>query len=260
MSMFDPAEKKKEKAMKNKKKKILSDIKNWGLSLIPAGDLHAGLLIDVNEVICGDPSCAPVDTVFTLIWEGGGRGVFAIPLAPNEISQDDLIDFFPDEDTLTQWKAGKKARWPRLPELRYKIGDRVECRIGPHPVKGWAPGRIIRLHYTEPNWPPNMVAPYQIALHDGRLIFAPQDTDQVIRLRPDPAPDAPSSPDYVPDGTEEGLEDGDEDDMEHEGDYEDEEEGGGEGDKVDEQDEEDEDNEPDYNDRGVVSSSSGGAK
>ena len=42
------------------------------------------------------------------------------------------------------------------------------------------------------------MAPYQIALHDGRLIFAPQDTDSVIRLRPPPAPDAPSSPDYLP--------------------------------------------------------------
>jgi hypothetical protein len=42
-----------------------------------------------------------------------------------------------------------------------------------------------------------MVAPYQVALHDGRLIFAPQDTDQVIRLRPPAAPDAPSSPEYV---------------------------------------------------------------
>jgi hypothetical protein len=38
------------------------------------------------------------------------------------------------------------------------------------------------------------VAPYQIALHDGRLIFAPQDSDNVIRLRPPPEPDAPSSP------------------------------------------------------------------
>jgi hypothetical protein len=38
------------------------------------------------------------------------------------------------------------------------------------------------------------IAPYQILLHDGRLIFAPQDTDSVIRLRPPPAPDAPSSP------------------------------------------------------------------
>ena len=49
------------------------------------------------------------------------------------------------------------------------------------------------------------MAPYQIALHDGRLIFAPQDTDQVIRLRPPAAPDAPSSPEYVP------REDGDDD-------------------------------------------------
>lgn len=40
----------------------------------------------------------------------------------------------------------------------------------------------------------NRIAPYQILLHDGRLIFAPQDTDSVIRLRPPAAPDAPSSP------------------------------------------------------------------
>lgn len=38
------------------------------------------------------------------------------------------------------------------------------------------------------------MAPYQILLHDGRLIFAPQDSDQVIRLREPPAADAPSSP------------------------------------------------------------------
>ena len=34
------------------------------------------------------------------------------------------------------WQSGKKARWPRLPDLRFKVQDRVECRIGPHPVKG----------------------------------------------------------------------------------------------------------------------------
>ena len=54
-----------------------------------------GLIVDINEVICGDPSCAPVDTVFTFIWESGGKGVFAIPLGADEITQDDLIDFFP---------------------------------------------------------------------------------------------------------------------------------------------------------------------
>eukprot|EP01034_Spumella_vulgaris_P031854 gene31854-39347_t len=153
--------------------------------------------------------------------KGTGKGVFAIPLTAAEITQDDLIDFFPDTETLTAWKSGKKARWPKLPQNRFTVGDRVECRVGPHPVKGWAPGRIIRLNYTEPNWPPNMVAPYQIALHDGRLIFAPQDTDQVIRLRPPAAPDAPSSPEYVPnddadEGEEGEYEEGDEDEGEYE--------------------------------------------
>lgn len=64
-------------------------------------------------------------------------------------------------------------------------------------MKGWAPGRVVKQFYRESNWPPNMFAPYQIALHDGRLIFAPQDSDNVIRLRPPPAEDAPSSPEFV---------------------------------------------------------------
>lgn len=58
------------------------------------------------------------------------------------------------------------------------------------------------------------VVPYQIALHDGRLIFAPQDSDQVIRLRPPPAPDAPSSPEYVP--NEEDYDDMEEEEGEYE--------------------------------------------
>lgn len=192
--LFDPKASKSEKAAKNK---ILKDLREWGMALIPEGELREGLIMDINEVVCGDPTCAPIDTVFTLIWEAGGKGVFAIPLAPNEIEQEELVDFFPDEETLQLWKIGKRARWPKLPELRFRLHDRVECRIGPHPVKGWAPGRIVKLYYTEPTWPPNMVAPYQIALHDGRLIFAPQDRDQVVRLRPPAAPDAPSSPYYM---------------------------------------------------------------
>ena len=37
---------------------------------------------------------------------------------------------FQDEDILKDWKAGKKARWPRLPELRFKIGDRFDSYFG----------------------------------------------------------------------------------------------------------------------------------
>ncbi len=53
---------------------------------------------------------------------------------------------------------------------------------GPHPIRGWAPGVIIAQYYKEPDWPQSMYAPYQIQLDDGRLIFAPQDTNQVIYI------------------------------------------------------------------------------
>ena len=82
---------------------------------------------------------------------------------------------------LAAWKAGQEAEWPRRPELRFPVGTRVECRIGPHPVRGWAPGTVIAHFYSEPSWPMGASAPYQIELDDGRKIYAPQDTDNVIR-------------------------------------------------------------------------------
>ncbi len=86
--------------------------------------------------------------------------------------------------------------------MRFVVGDRVECRIGPHPVKGWAPGRVVKLYYSEPNWPPGAIAPYQVWLHDGRLIYAPQDVEQLIRERePKVSPDgrsiSPVPPEHV---------------------------------------------------------------
>lgn len=191
--MFLPSQNQAEKQLKAKMRKACQQVQLWALELVPQ-DLREGLILDVKDVACGDPNCAPIDTVFTMVWEEGGRGVFALPYSPEEFDEEEIKDVFPDHETLSAWKAGKRVSWPPKPPLRFDIGDRVDCRVGPHPVKGWAPGRVIRLKYSEPNWPPNMVAPYQIALHDGRLIFAPQDSDLVIRARPPPAPDAPSSP------------------------------------------------------------------
>jgi hypothetical protein len=197
--MFDPSSTNKAaKSAKALKKKQEAEIKKICLTLVPI-HLLEGIMIDVKEVICGDPQCAPIDTVITILWSPPGKGVFALPYSVNELGPEDLMDMFPDETTLTKWKSGIKAPWPPrppMPVLRFAVGDRVECRIGPHPVKGWALGRVAKRFYREPSWPPDMMAPYQVALHDGRLIFAPQDTDTVIRSRPMPADDAPSSPDH----------------------------------------------------------------
>jgi hypothetical protein len=92
--MFDPATVKIAKAEKAEKEKILQQLREWSLSIIPL-DCQENLNLDIREVVCGDPSCAPVDTVFTLIWQSGGKGVFALPLEPKEVTQDDLIENFP---------------------------------------------------------------------------------------------------------------------------------------------------------------------
>lgn len=53
------------------------------------------MIIDVNEVVCGDPTCAPIDTVFTLVWESGGKGVFALPTTASAVDRVMLTESFP---------------------------------------------------------------------------------------------------------------------------------------------------------------------
>ena len=67
---------------------------------------------------------------------------------------------------------------PTRPPLRFAVGDRVRCCVAPDQ---WAGGRVARLWYREDAWPVERVAPYQVALDDGELIFAPADDDDVIR-------------------------------------------------------------------------------
>ena len=67
------------------------------------------------------------------------------------------------------------------PNLRFKVGDRVECRIGSDPVTGWASGTIDQLWYRKPDWPENLWAPYKIKLDNGTNIYAPDDVDKTIR-------------------------------------------------------------------------------
>ena len=60
--------------------------------------------------------------------------------------------------------------------LRFAVGDRVLCQCGT-----WEPGTIVKLFYKQRDFPPGKCAPYQVKLDDGDLIFAPEDTDGVIK-------------------------------------------------------------------------------
>jgi hypothetical protein len=63
------------KSGKAAKKKALAELKTLCEGMIPT-TLHEGMIVDVKEVVCGDPSCAPIDTVFTFLWQSGGKGTY----------------------------------------------------------------------------------------------------------------------------------------------------------------------------------------
>ena len=62
--------------------------------------------------------------------------------------------------------------------LRFKVGDRVKCCVD---EGRWASGTVIELWYTEDSFAQGFYAPYQVELDEGRLIFAPEDSDACIR-------------------------------------------------------------------------------
>jgi len=76
--------------------------------------------------------------------------------------------------------------------LRFAVDTRVECNN----TGKWEPGTVIGHFYEEPSFGPNevpdlaisdRVAPYQIKLDDGLLIYAPIDDDCVIRALAPPS-------------------------------------------------------------------------
>ena len=68
-----------------------------------------------------------------------------------------------------------------IQKLRFAVGDRVEANAE---EGGWRPGKIVELMYHGDFMPPGFVAPYQIELDDGTLIFAPADDNLCVRAAP----------------------------------------------------------------------------
>ena len=65
----------------------------------------------------------------------------------------------------------------KLASLRFDLGDPVECNTS----NGWVSGVVAGRMYRDDFMPPGMVAPYQIELHNGTMIWAPEDDDDFIR-------------------------------------------------------------------------------
>ena len=64
--------------------------------------------------------------------------------------------------------------------LRFSVGTQVECKTG-QGRSGWSRGSVTKLLYQDECMTPGQIAPYQVQLDDGGLIWAPEDTDELIR-------------------------------------------------------------------------------
>jgi len=73
--------------------------------------------------------------------------------------------------------VSEELRQKKLRSLRFGVGDKVQCNTGGKFQKG----EVVSLMYREEGMQPGMIAPYQVRLLDGTLIFAPEDTEEVIR-------------------------------------------------------------------------------
>jgi hypothetical protein len=130
-----------------------------------------------------------------IIYQGQCGTVFGMPCEAWEVKPEDVEECMPPADFFECWKNGEQKQWPPEPEnpepgeppeidLRFKVGDRVECCVARGP-DGWRPGTVVSLWYRAVSWPTGQFAPYQIKLDDHEsLIFAPQDRDNCIRKAP----------------------------------------------------------------------------
>ncbi|KAL7569887.1 hypothetical protein ACA910_008554 [Epithemia clementina (nom. ined.)] len=167
---------------KQKRRQVFKRIEGWCEELLPEA-IRSDCTVSVQEIQCGDPYCAPIDTAITLSFQSGGQGLFGLPMESKDVTQEEVKENFPTVEVLEKWHRGEEAEWPPAEpmDLRFSVGQHVLCRVGP---TDWEAGQVIELWYREPNWPPDSFAPYKIRLEDGRNIYAPADMDQVIRLDP----------------------------------------------------------------------------
>lgn len=66
----------------------------------------------------------------------------------------------------------------RIDQLRFKIGDVVQCAMG---FDVWSEGEIVAVLYRDDLMPPGIVAPYRVKLNDGTLIWTEADIESFVR-------------------------------------------------------------------------------
>ena len=170
--LFDPAKVAEKRRLDSEKREALARIKAWAEEPLPE-PARGRLKVTVNEVVCGDPACAPIDTVVEF-W-GELRTGFGMPSRAAEVTHADLVSFLPDEDVLVAWARGFDAEWPKPappPAMKpeFSPGDDVEAWLGGQ----WQPAVVTSVWHREKGWPLDAYVPYRVDVVDTmRTCYAP---------------------------------------------------------------------------------------
>jgi hypothetical protein len=104
-------------------------------------------------------------------WLPGEERISKFVFIGKNLNHDELREGF-EQCVLTPELAARK-----LKNLRFSVGDKVECQTN----DGYLPGKVVKLRFRDEYMPAGVIAPYQIALDNGELIWAPEDVNDYIR-------------------------------------------------------------------------------
>jgi G3E family GTPase len=111
-------------------------------------------------------------------WKEGEKRVNKLCFIGRNLDRKELYDSL--KACIHDGKEVDPGKPPEV-ELRFKVGDKVECMMG-----SWEKGTIVKLWYRDAYWPTGKFAPYQVKLDsaddDGSgLIYVPKDDPKLCR-------------------------------------------------------------------------------
>ena len=115
------------------KREAIARVKSWVEDRLPRAHLRArDCVVDVSEAACGDPQCAPIDTIIRIIYRGGCGTVFGIPCEADEVEEEEVSRLMPTRAVVDDWAEfqapGKIAVLIR--ELQAEVDRVLEAKVG----------------------------------------------------------------------------------------------------------------------------------
>ena len=95
-------------ATEKMKKEAIARVKSWVEARLPSEHLtNRDAVVDVSEVQCGDPNCAPIDAVVRIIYRESCGTIFGIPCEVQDVEEEDIESQMPPPEVIEDWYLGK---------------------------------------------------------------------------------------------------------------------------------------------------------